>query len=305
MYAFDDPNTQWDEYRLKVSETGGPTNEWISSPPSAMEARGGFGACVMNGSPALFGGYGHMSGNLHDTYVRSDMGLWKFLSDMPDSVEIRSGATLSPLSADYALLFGGFGEGNCLNDLHLVHLDSSLRPTVMSIHEFNITVDQLPPPRSAHSAVVLSQDRVLFHGGFGTNGSLDDLWEVKFLNQDLGGAVYTEATWEERHSSGDRPSARSGHSSVAIDENRALFFGGVGDEGSFSDLHLYDAKENHWTCMSDDVSVDGGPGPRYNHRSAIVEWGGTRYMIVTGGFCEDDEMGHPTGECRMLALDGI
>jgi len=74
---------------------------------------------------------------------------------------------------------------------------------------------------------------------------------------------------------------------------------------SFADLHIFDMTSNTWECLDEDASASGGPGPRYNHRSVLSAWGGLPQMVVTGGFCDDDEGGHPTGGCYALDVSGL
>jgi len=171
----------------------------------------------------MTGGYGHVSGNLHDQYLRSDAGVWEPSGEIPQSIEVRSGASFVSLGPNRGLLFGGlqtctltlalaltltltltqilihhfiggFGESGCLNDVHEVNLDDNGTFTWRSLEP--AAPEGLPPPRSAHSAVALRQQRVLVFGGFGLEGSLDDLWELRL---DANG---NESVWSKRGSDG-------------------------------------------------------------------------------------------------------
>jgi hypothetical protein len=90
------------------------------------------------------------------------------------------------------------------------------------------------------------------------------------------------------------------------------------------DVHVFDLHAHRWACVvdqtpfesslpnaddeaSEDAEEDGGsadeascvPGPRYNHRAAVVQWRGRRVMAIVGGFDENQDA---VGDAFALAL---
>lgn len=247
------------------------------------------------------GGYSVMSGNLEEHVSldlsqvcegRSNM-TWHSESTA-QTIQARSGATLtSIIEDDSAILVGGYGESEPLNDIHQVsqQRDGSFRWELLSAGGEE---EGFPAPRSAHTMVFLPSEAcgILF-GGYGAAGSLGDVWELR-----LEGGV----RWDKVALTGVVPAPRSGHSCIALDESRLLVFGGVGDDGAaLDDLWIYDARVRRWEQCGSVV----GPSARYNHKAVITEWEGSRIMGITGGFVPDDAGGHATAECFALEIENM
>ena len=86
------------------------------------------------------------------------------------------------------------------------------------------------------------------------------------------------------------PSARSCHK-VCLDADRGLLYtlGGYidpvmrGDVPTMCDFYVYDVERRVWTCLSQDVAGDGGPGLIYDHQMCFHAE--RRTIYVFGGRC--------------------
>ena len=99
------------------------------------------------------------------------------------------------------------------------------------------------------------------------------------------------------------PSARSCHK-VCLDADRGLLYtlGGYidpvmrGDVPTMCDFYVYDVERRVWTCLSQDVAGDGGPGLIYDHQMCFHAE--RRTIYVFGGRCVPMCIGQ--GTCRRV-----
>jgi len=267
----------WDTYRLESE------GSWRKCPyQPSIESRGGFGSCILQDTAIVSGGYSPLSGDLSEQIslkTNQDGASWQSLADVDH--DPRSGATLTAVGEDRAFLFGGFAAGVAVNDFFEINKgDNQLKwSAVQSV------ASQQPSGRSAHAAVSLGggEDGFFLHGGFGEDGTLDDLW------------VFHRDRWQRLEPQGDVPVARSGHSLVALDKDQILLFGGVGGTGeAYNGLHIYSVSNNRWRVLE----ANAPPRPRYNHRAAMLRGS----MVITGG-CVDDGKGMLSVAAECFALD--
>lgn len=205
---------------------------------------------------------------------------WLLDAPGPDKLQPakRSGATLVGLGENgYGVLFGGYGDAN-LADAYGLVLGAQ---GGFSWEPITPRQGDAPPARCAHTAVALGVGTMAVFGGYGDNGPLNDLWTL---------ASYPGIGWMWARVdgiSGDPPEARSGHSAVAIGDDKMLVFGGVGDKGkAHADLFLYTHSARRWDRL-DPPTGDFAVTARYNHRAVVVNQG-TRdaAMVVVGGFAK-------------------
>ncbi|XP_006888923.1 PREDICTED: kelch domain-containing protein 4 [Elephantulus edwardii] len=153
------------------------------------------------------------------------------------------------------VVFGGFHESTrdyiYYNDVHIFNLDTftwtKLSPSGMG-----------PSPRSGCLMSVSTQGGIVIYGGYSKQRVKKDvdrgtLHSDMFLLKPEDGKE-GRWTWTKIHSSGVKPTPRSGFSVAMAPNQHMLLFGGVCDEEEeeslegefFSDLYLYDSAKNRW-----------------------------------------------------------
>ncbi|KAJ7285371.1 hypothetical protein O6H91_05G044500 [Diphasiastrum complanatum] len=174
------------------------------------------------------------------------------------------------------VVFGGSGEGdgNYLNDVHILHLDSMewTSPEVKG---------ELPACRDSHTAVAIGNQLVVYGGDCGDRylGELDilDLQTLTWTKLGMAG--------------GTQPGVRAGHAAVTVG-NKMYIFGGVGDRAYYNDVWMLDINSRVWTVL--DV-VGPQPQGRFSHVAVLAE----NDIAVYGG-CGEDE--RPLNEFMVLCL---
>jgi len=162
------------------------------------------------------------------------------------------------------LVFGGFANSQCFNDVHLYHLATGAWRSLQ-------TSGDTPEPVTSHSAVSDGEFVLVFGGtsaDFGVKNS-DKLHMLDVAN----------AKWTEVVASGDKPSPRYGQSMVRrTDTAEVYIFGGTTGQEFFDDLHCFDAAAGTWRKI-----VPNGPNvPTSRYRHAAVSTYSTMYIIGGG-----------------------
>jgi N-acetylneuraminic acid mutarotase len=136
-----------------------------------------------------------------------------------------------------------------------------------------------PSPRFMHSSCILDDKLVIFGGCMqsGYKESLSDLWVFDFVTGD----------WSKPKCTGSIPSARHGHSAVAVSKTRMYVFGGSNeDEGEdkihrFNTLFEFDLESKAWRILETSGSP---PLERAFHSSGLICLDGEKqYMYVFSG----------------------
>ncbi|XP_024019116.1 acyl-CoA-binding domain-containing protein 4 [Morus notabilis] len=187
----------------------------------------------------------------------------------------RESHTATLVSEEKLVIFGGSGEGegNYLNDLHILDLKT------MTWTSPEVKGD-IPIPRDSHNAVAIGNKLFVYGGDCGDryNGDVDML-DINTL------------TWSRLSVQGSSPGVRAGHAAVNIG-TKVYVIGGVGDKHYYNDVWILDVS----TCSWMQLDIRGQqPQGRFSH-TAIV----TDLDIAIYGGCGEDE--RPLNELLVLQL---
>ncbi|OWM72426.1 hypothetical protein CDL15_Pgr018311 [Punica granatum] len=187
----------------------------------------------------------------------------------------RESHTATLAGNDKIVIFGGSGEGdgNYLNDLHILDL-KTMRWTSPD------TKGQIPVPRDSHSAVSINNKLLVYGGDCGDRYHGD----VDVLDMDT-------MTWSKVGLQGLSPGVRAGHGAVSIG-TKVYVIGGVGDKHYYSDVWVLDLTTCTWNRLD---SRGQQPQGRFSHTAVVV---GSDIAIYGG--CGEDE--RPLNEVLVLQL---
>ena len=152
----------------------------------------------------------------------------------------------------HLIVFGGFHDnplrGGCAKYFNDVHAFDTQE---MRWKKLEITGVKAPSTRSGCNMFVLSDGRIIVYGGYckentknkagaGKKGGADSSAEVGktlgdmfLLAPDKHDESMTKWRWHNVKQTGDRPNLRSGIAAAVVpNSNKAIFFGGVNDEGA-------------------------------------------------------------------------
>lgn len=167
-------------------------------------------------------------------------------------------------------VFGGF-DGHGTN-FHLAAFDPYARMWT-NVHNSQVQ-GPLPVSRTNHASAAVNKKMYIFGGNNNNEAGmyqvLDDLWELDT----------TTMTWSRPTTTGDRPTARSGHTLTAIGKRLYLFGGGVWNETEgwvhkFNDLYVLDTETMHWTKPECSGTVESSTFP--------MSFSVGRYLFIFGG----------------------
>jgi len=202
----------------------------------------------------VFGG-SSASGSLNDAWAldASGVGGWQDLAPTGTPPSAREYATLIfDAVRNRVVLFGG-SDGAPHNDLWELTLTGSpeqivtgspgLTPTGTAEWKPLASIGTPPPARAAHMAAYdLSRDRMLIHGGYGSN-YLSDVWSVAFGDS---------LRWTQLSTDGETPPARADH---------ALCYDPLGDRLIISQGVLGNFLGDHWSLTFPPALVDVPASP--------------------------------------------
>lgn len=118
--------------------------------------------------------------------------------------------------------------------------------------------------RWGHAAAVVDNETIFAFGGMGTGGVMGDMWRYA-----LGGDI-----WSQLRPPAPLPSARSGHSLVALPpvsgstSARLLLFGGGDGTTAFGDMWVFTVQTLKWVQVT---PTGPTPSPRSEHGAAMVD----------------------------------
>jgi hypothetical protein len=162
------------------------------------------------------------------------------------------------------LVFGGFANSECFNDVHVLHLATESWRILQ-------TAGDAPEPVTSHSAVS-DGDYVLVFGGTSADFGVKNSEKLHMLD-------VAAARWSEVTAPGDKPSARYGQSMVRRpDTSEVYIFGGTTGQEFFDDLHCFDAQSVTWRK----VESKGSSAPASRYRHAALSTHSTMYIIGGG-----------------------
>ena len=160
----------------------------------------------------------------------------------------------------YLLLFGGWSNDNCDNDLWL--LGSNWKWQKIGVNGIG------PCARRGHSASVINNKMYIFGGLYGFTKYLNDLFVYNAENNE----------WEEPTLIGlTRPDARAWHTANVIGDSQILIFGGTaGRLDFFNDIWVFDTHAMFWFQIDPIGSI---PKCRATHTMVQVH-GDKKYLSV-------------------------
>ena len=184
----------------------------------------------------------------------------------------RSGhiAVIAPYG--YLILFGGFNDNKCLNDIYFVDLELLVEENVTNeIYFEELKIDNLPTVAS--SAVCCHPTKPILYG-FGGSGkdwgltNYSDLYIIDILTK--------KVTIENPLNS--KPEARYGATLSYYNKKNVLYlFGGTNGTIFFNDLYEFNLQNNIWTKLSTKGDI---PKERYKATATLI---GTSLYIIGGG----------------------
>ena len=300
---------------------------WRELPAAPLSDRGGHAIGTAGGLALLHGGYGHgtQQGNqscLWAASLQEGVPAWRRLSPTGAAPLARAGHTLTAISDNELIMFGGFGE-RAFDDVHLLRLGSDGQAEWSQL----AADGESPGPRCAHAAVpVPGGGGVLTFGGYTSTHGADAA--LSLLEVSISAAGGRRCAWRPLHAmpplgddgdggdGGDgggelgelRRLGRSGHSAVVTRGERLHVYGGTRDNSSgaepggaqvLSDALSLDVSAEGIERLCDPhggarwerlpLTVDGGDDDhewlaRYNHAAAVVVGGnGAEEMLIVGG----------------------
>lgn len=194
----------------------------------------------------------------------------------------RFGHTCTLLSK-FLVLFGGINDnGERLNDtwigevLYEGQIDLRIAWRLLDVGTL------VPPPRGAHAACCVGDQRVMIHGGIGLYGlRFDDTW-ILDLSDD-----FKSGRWHQVMNGQSSPSPRSGHSLTWIGGTYMVLFGGRGSGYEvLNDVWLFDVGGDgpEWKELKLSGLASEMPLPRVGHSATLIL--GNKILIYGG---EDSE----------------
>ncbi|KAJ7538156.1 hypothetical protein O6H91_11G036400 [Diphasiastrum complanatum] len=248
----------------------------LASTGHQPETRDSHSAVLMGQRMIIFGGT-NGSKKFNDVYILDlSAQSWSHPSVKGDPPAPRESHSATLVGDKRIVIFGGSGEGdgNHLNDLHILHLDNMewTSPQVKG---------KLPTCRDSHTAVAIGNQLFVYGGDCRDRylGELDilDLQTLTWIKLEMADGI--------------QPGVRAGHAAVTLD-NKMYIFGGVGDRAYYNDVWMLDVDSRVWTLL--DV-VGPNPQGRFSHVAVLAG----NDIAVYGGCGEDEQ---PLNEFMVLCL---
>lgn len=150
-----------------------------------------------------------------------------------------------------------------------------------------------PTPRGGHAVFLLDAKLFFFGGlcaaprGVGGRGGPpgcrvfhpysshhspgSEALDFGLVTNDLFVYSLLDCVWQKAVTHGQAPEPRMGHVAVAVDDRRALVFGGrTGDGRCLNDAYLFYAREYRWERVADCLPL---PPPRFGSAAALLDTG--------------------------------
>jgi N-acetylneuraminic acid mutarotase len=161
------------------------------------------------------------------------------------------------------VVFGGFANNQCFNDVHVLHVASG------TWRKLEATGD-VPPCVTSHS-IVADQDHMMVFGG--TSAEFGVVNSDKLFLLDL-----VQAKWTELSLPGEKPTPRYGQSMVRRPDTAQIYvFGGTTGQEFYNDLYCLDGATMTWSKIQ--PVGDAMPSTRYRHAAVSSE----DHLYVIGG----------------------
>ena len=236
----------------------------------------------------MFGGHeGKDGGYLGDAYkmvVSGTTTTWAQLSHVGDTPSARWTHEMTAIPDGRIIMYGGETESSLYSE-EIYTLDVSGSTATWTLL-FN--VGDVPPGRTAHAMAAFSDGTLVTFGGF-----VDGCWPCDDMYTFT--VTGTVATWSQKTTAGDVPSARYGHAMAMLADDTPVMFGGLDDveDASTNDVYTFTLSGSTATWTSLWSQGDVVPA-RYSHTltalldGSAVTFGGRTWGDVLGDVIFND-----------------
>ena len=235
-------------------------------------------AVLPDGETAVMFG-GRNSGNLGDAYtmvISGSTSTWAQLSHAGDTPSARGYHEMTAFPDGRIIMYGGYTKSNgYLDEIYTLDVSGSTATwTLLS------NVGDVPPGRAAHAMAAFSDGTLVTFGGDvdGCFGSCDDMYTFTVT-----GIV---ATWSQKTTAGDVPSARFGHAMAVLADDTPVMFGGYSYGGVTNDVYTFTLSGSTATWTSLWSQGDVVPA-RYYHTLTALSDGSA---VTFGGVGSSDNL---------------
>ena len=153
-------------------------------------------------------------------------------NNLPPPLDSHTACLYEKNEDSFMVVFGGFANGERTNEVYILNL------LTMKWTHVDISTTK-PGIRSGHSGAIYNDGLYIFGGISDEGEKLNDFWRFDLSSH----------SWQEVLAEGERPTGRSGHSSVVY-KDVLIIFGGMKDiTKETNDMYSYNFTTNIWTLF--------------------------------------------------------
>jgi len=179
----------------------------------------------VDGFTVVFGGSdGTFRNDVWEMELSGMHAVWNHLTNAGTIPSVRAGHTMTALSDNTGVMFGGYNYDNYLNDVFQLQRSGDTA-TWMQLTD----AGNPPSGRSVHAMTGLADGTFVIFGGYDGADYLSDIYQLEVSG--------TTATWTMFSNVGDVPSNRNALGMVELGSGAIVVFGGTDGEGSFNDVY--------------------------------------------------------------------
>ena len=154
-------------------------------------------------------------------------------------------------------LFGGSGNNNNARNWETIYILNCDTCEWEKVCPNDALGTNTPEPRDSHACVRIGNNMYIFGGSNGEN-PLNDMFAFNLVSK----------TWIKIDATGEIPSAREGHSGVALSDRYFFIFGGWDGKNIFQNCYLFDFITKKWKMIEYTPGTE--PLPRESHSCALL-----------------------------------